>query len=914
MPTTTIDALGDSTTYGWNHGQQAAGNMVNTAQKLFGDKVQINNLGVSSTTLGDLLSTDSFKNVLTNGNPIAILNYGMNEAYRGESPDTFRANLMTAIKQLQDAGKKVILQTPNKPNSSTGWEGNVGDYARIISDVASQTNSTLDDKYATPISYASDDTIHPDEAGYGVLGQNLYSAINSVISSPSFQSTAATGARQEQSNTAAQNVNDQVGSVSERTGGLLSSAAAAAEPAAAAAAVEPAAAVAAAQNVNTSSQDVNDDPFARSAFDKYGVPVSRTQTGVDRAGNPVYSNQVAPTPAAQDASTFKEPSWVANARQTIGTGVVPVYPMRTVHGGNQAEDTSAAPIGYKYDNGQSQYVYLDLAGNPTGKVENRGSGIFSQVADMAKTVAPLALAALGANYLPGLLGGADVGIGSSLTPAAIESGLGTAGYGLNASALNSGLFNAATVGSGALTAADLAASASLDTAAANALTTALETITPAATALTPAALESLAGTAGYGTNASAIQAALAAGIDPAIVGSGALAGAGAGGLLTGGAASSLTPAAIDSGLGTPGYGVNASALNAVDAAGNALFNPATVGAGALGTLGGTSLLSSITGGLSSLVSSAIPALTTGGLGSLVTAALPTIAGVMTGNSAKDAAQIQADAIKEAAKTAADAAKFKPVGVTTAFGKSNFGYDANGNLISAGYELTPELAAQRDAILKAAGTTGMDWMKNTQTAGQGLFNLGQGYVAKTPEQAAAEWMAAQQKVLQPAQDTAYARMQQNLANTGRGGLSIAQGTGMGAANPEAQAYYNALMQQNNELAAAGQAEGRAATTFGQGLMTGGLDLVSAGYNPYKTGFGTAQSVEEAGKGALDISSSLAGRTSAAGANAGNTLYQGAVAASGPTAKANAYNPYADLLAGAAGNPTITDYLNKWISGV
>ena len=244
MPTTTIDALGDSTTYGWNHGQQAAGNMVNTAQKLFGDKVQINNLGVSSTTLGDLLSTDSFKNVLTNGNPIAILNYGMNEAYRGESPDTFRANLMTA------------------------WEGNVGDYARIISDVASQTNSTLDDKYATPISYASDDTIHPDEAGYGVLGQNLYSAINSVISSPSFQSTAATGARQEQSNTAAQNVNDQVGSVSERTGGLLSSAAAAAaaaehaaaaaavEPAAAAAAVEPAAAAAAAQNVNTSSQDV----------------------------------------------------------------------------------------------------------------------------------------------------------------------------------------------------------------------------------------------------------------------------------------------------------------------------------------------------------------------------------------------------------------------------------------------------------------------------------------------------------------------------------------------------------------------------------------------------------------------------------------------------------------------------------
>ena len=649
--------------------------------------------------------------------------------------------------------------------------------------------------------------------------------------------------------------------------------------------------------------------------------------------------------------------------------------MRTVHGGEQAENTSAAPIGYKYDNGQSQYVYLDLAGKPTGTVENRGSGIFGQILDIAKTVAPLALAALGANYLPGLLGGAGGGggglleaavggggagtsIGSSLTPAAIEAGLGTAGYGLNASALNSGLFNAATVGSGALgtvadlvnglSGAELASSAGLTGSAANTLTSTLGSgaggVLSAAdiAALGGADIAGLSGAAASNLAASvaggmpALQAAALAGgaggllsaADIASLGGadiGALSAAAAANLassvgggmnalqaaaLAGGAASSLTPAAIESGLGTPGYGVNASALNAVDAAGNALFNAAKVGAGALGTLGGTSLLSSITGGLSSLVSSAIPALTTGGLSNLLT----TGAGVLAGNSAKDAAQIQADAIKEAAKTAADAAKFKPVGVTTAFGKSNFGYDANGNLISAGYELPPELAAQRDAILKAAGTTGMDWMKNTQTAGQGLFNLGKGYVARTPEQAAADWVAAQQKVLQPAQDTAYARMQQQLANTGRGGLSIAQGTGMGAANPEAQAYYNALMQQNNQLAAAGQAEGRAATTFGQGLMSGGLDLVSQGYNPYKTQFGTAQSVEQAGQNALDIGSALGGRAATAGANVGQTLYRGGTEAANATLEANAYNPYASLLAGGAKAPTIADFLNTWINKV
>lgn len=196
-----IDALGDSTTYGWNHGQQSANNMISTAQSLFGDKVKINNMGIPSTTLGDLLSSNAFKDVLTNNNPIVILNYGMNEAYRaadpttvsGNDPESFRANLMSAVQQLQDAGKKVILQTPNKTNSTDGWQGNVGTYANIISDVANQTGAALNDKYNTPITYAEDDTIHPDEASYGVLGQSLYSTINSYLN-PATQnaSTSAT--------------------------------------------------------------------------------------------------------------------------------------------------------------------------------------------------------------------------------------------------------------------------------------------------------------------------------------------------------------------------------------------------------------------------------------------------------------------------------------------------------------------------------------------------------------------------------------------------------------------------------------------------------------------------------------------------------------------------------------------------
>ena len=99
------------------------------------------------------------------------------------------------------------------------------------------------------------------------------------------------------------------------------------------------------------------------------------------------------TPKTISAADFVEPSWVKNARQTIGTDVEPVYPMKTVHDGNQVPDTSAAPIGYRYDNGKSQYQYLDLAGAPTNLV-NRGN-----LGEAIKTLSPIAMSMIGANFL-----------------------------------------------------------------------------------------------------------------------------------------------------------------------------------------------------------------------------------------------------------------------------------------------------------------------------------------------------------------------------------------------------------------------------------------------------------------------------------------------------------------------------------
>ena len=275
-----------------------------------------------------------------------------------------------------------------------------------------------------------------------------------------------------------------------------------------------------------------------------------------------------------------------------------------------------------------------------------------------------------------------------------------------------------------------------------------------------------------------------------------------------------------------------------------------------------------------------------------------LGGIMGGRSASKAAAASAAAQLEAARIAAEAQKFRPVGVTTAFGSSQFGMGPNGYLSEASYTLSPEMARQRDLFLSQAGTTGLGLAEQAGTAGQGLFNLGQGYLAQSPEAAAQQWMQAQQAALAPSQERQLANIRNQQQQLGRAGLAVGATTagGMGASNPELQAYYNSLAQTNLGLAGQAQQQGREQTQFGQGLLTGGLNLTSAGYDPYKTMFGLGQSLETAGQGALNIGASLGGQASQAGANVGQTLFRGGMGAAETMQQANAYNPYATALTG------------------
>ena len=270
--------------------------------------------------------------------------------------------------------------------------------------------------------------------------------------------------------------------------------------------------------------------------------------------------------------------------------------------------------------------------------------------------------------------------------------------------------------------------------------------------------------------------------------------------------------------------------------------------------------------------------------------------------ARDAANTAAGAQLQAAQMAAEAQKFRPVGVTTRFGSSQFQMSPEGYLQSAGYQLSPELQAIQDYVMGQTRTS----LGDTTS----LLNLGRGYLAQTPEQAAADWMAKQQAVLAPSQEKVLSGIRQNLFNTGRTGLAVAQGGDLGAANPEMQAYYNALAQQNAQLAAQAQQAGQQQVAFGQGLL-------SSAYSPLQTGLGLGATIEQLGQSPLDIGAQLGGRAATAGANVGQSLLTGGLAAAKSLQPAMSTSPLAAGLFGLGQSSlgsAADKALGNWVSSL
>lgn len=166
---------------------------------------------------------------------------------------------------------------------------------------------------------------------------------------------------------------------------------------------------------------------------------------------------------------------------------------------------------------------------------------------------------------------------------------------------------------------------------------------------------------------------------------------------------------------------------------------------------------------------------------------------------------QSNAIQNAANTAAQQSQFRPVGITTRFGSSGFQYDpATGQLVGAGYQVAPDVAAMREALLGLSGGQ-LSQAQQAQAmapqigqAAQGLFGLGMGYLGQTPQAAAQQWMSQQQQLLAPGREQELARLTNAEYNRGTLGL------GVGATREGYMAPQQQALQPMPQVASAGPA--------------------------------------------------------------------------------------------------------------
>jgi hypothetical protein len=209
------------------------------------------------------------------------------------------------------------------------------------------------------------------------------------------------------------------------------------------------------------------------------------------------------------------------------------------------------------------------------------------------------------------------------------------------------------------------------------------------------------------------------------------------------------------------------------------------------------------------------------------------------SSAAQSAQQQRDA----AALAQQQASFTPVGMTTAFGQSNFGFDpTTGKLTSAGYTPTSQVAGQVQNLF-GLGASALPTTTNTQDVQQQYIAQQQGLLAPGREQQLAQLRNRQ-----------YQRGTTGLATGGTMAGYAPNAQGLMATNPEMAAFYNAQAQENARLASN-------APTYAQNLLN---SQIATGTNL----FGAANTLEGYAQQPLSLSTALG----TAGATAGSRAAQ------------------------------------------
>lgn len=177
-----IVALGDSLTAG--HGVLASESYPAQLQKLLdgkGYKYKVVNQGNSGDTTTGGLSRIAAGLALKP--KIVILELGANDGLRGLPVESSKRNLEHMIVQFQQAGAAVVLAGMTLPlNYGPDY---IRNFENMYTELAQQYKTTFIPFFLTDVAARPnlnlDDGIHPNAAGYKIITQNVFDAIQPLL-------------------------------------------------------------------------------------------------------------------------------------------------------------------------------------------------------------------------------------------------------------------------------------------------------------------------------------------------------------------------------------------------------------------------------------------------------------------------------------------------------------------------------------------------------------------------------------------------------------------------------------------------------------------------------------------------------------------------------------------------------------
>jgi hypothetical protein len=271
----------------------------------------------------------------------------------------------------------------------------------------------------------------------------------------------------------------------------------------------------------------------------------------------------------------------------------------------------------------------------------------------------------------------------------------------------------------------------------------------------------------------------------------------------------------------------------------------------------------------------------------------------------------AAAQREAAQRAAQGSAFRPVGMTTRFGTSQFGIEDIGGIprvTSASYGVSPELQAIQDRLMGLTGGA-ISGAEQAQMAAEplggaarGLFSLGQQYLGESPEAVRQRFMSQQQALIDPIRQREEQRLASSVFGRGRAGLNVGD-----VGQPELFSLAAARRAQDAQLALQAEQAAQQQIQFGSGLFGMGAQRLGEQYaiptqalGPLQSYLGTVGSVEEMGQQPFQLGLNVGG-AGQQGATAGAQLLSSGLSQAATTQRA----------AGDAASGQLTGFMNQML---